>query len=189
MENPNDHQKPHAIIVALRLQGHVIPAVHLAIKLASDGFAVTFVNIEATHHEIVRSSGQKRHETGPNDINIFAGCSGLDIRYRTVSDGFPVEFDRLTNHEEYHEAHLRVLPGLVDELVGEIVRNDASVSVLIVDTFYTWTTRIAKKYNLVSVSFWTQTALALSLYYYMDLLKVNGHYASRGNYGFINNRL
>ena len=41
-------QKPHAIFVPYPLQGHVIPSVHLAIKLASKGFTITFINTPST---------------------------------------------------------------------------------------------------------------------------------------------
>lgn len=51
--------KPHAIIIAFGLQGHVIPAVHLAIKLASKGLTITFVNTEVIHHEITKSKRMK----------------------------------------------------------------------------------------------------------------------------------
>ncbi|EXC16173.1 UDP-glycosyltransferase 86A1 [Morus notabilis] len=141
--------KPHAIIIAFGLQGHVIPAVHLAIKLASKGLTITFVNTEVIHHEITKS---KRHEVGSDDHqnDIFAGArnSGLDIRYRTVCNGFPIEFNRPANLEKFHEGYLNNLPNYMDELVGDILRDVTSVSCLIVDTFYTWTSQIAKKYNL-----------------------------------------
>nr|GFB11965.1 UDP-glycosyltransferase 86A1-like [Tanacetum cinerariifolium] len=35
---------------------------------------------------------------------------------------------------------------------------------------------ISKKYKLINISFWTEPALILTLYYHMDLLKKNGHY-------------
>ncbi|GMN39189.1 hypothetical protein TIFTF001_008411 [Ficus carica] len=183
MKDTTTNPKPHAIIVALRLQGHVIPTVHLATKLASKGFTITFVNTEATHHEIIKSKQRNVRSHDQQNDNIFASAqnSGLDIRYRMVNDGFPIEFDRFTNHEEFHEGQLNVLPNYVDELVGELVRDDPSLCCLIVDTFNTWTSQIAKKYKLVSVSFWTQPALVLTLYYYMDLLKINGHFASQDN--------
>ncbi|TVU21575.1 hypothetical protein EJB05_31221, partial [Eragrostis curvula] len=40
------------MIPAYPMQGHVIPAVHLALRLAERGFAVTFVNTESVHHRI-----------------------------------------------------------------------------------------------------------------------------------------
>ncbi|GMN39187.1 hypothetical protein TIFTF001_008412 [Ficus carica] len=187
MLDTTTYPKPHAIIVAHRLQGHVIPTVHLAINLASKGFTITFVNTEVTHHKIITSKQHKIPSDDHQSDNIFAGVqnSGLDIRYRTVSDGFPIEFDRFTNYEEFKEGQLNIFPNYVDELVGDIVRDDPSVSCLIVDTFYTWISQIAKKYKLVSVSFWTQPALVLILCYHMDLLKRNGVSTSQDTIDYI----
>ena len=52
MQDTTTNPKPRATIVAFRLQGHVISTVHLVTKLASRGFTITFVNIEATNLEI-----------------------------------------------------------------------------------------------------------------------------------------
>ncbi|GKC10652.1 UDP-glycosyltransferase 86A1-like protein [Tanacetum coccineum] len=78
-------ENPHAIFIPFPLQGHLIPPVLLATKLASNGFTVTFVNTESIHHSITKSSSQSTH-----DVFADACKSGLDIRYATVSDGLPV---------------------------------------------------------------------------------------------------
>ena len=86
-------------------------------------------------------------------------------------------------HDQYLlEGHLRVLPVHVDKLVGDLVDSaDPPISCLIADTFFGWLSVIAKKYDLVYVSFWTEAALVFSFYYHLDLLKRNGHYgASHG---------
>ncbi|KAK4833820.1 hypothetical protein QYF36_011904 [Acer negundo] len=150
MENNNNHQNPHAIIVSYPLQGHVIPCVHLAMKLASKGFTITFVNTQSIHHQITKAtSNQTDHD---NDIFSDARKSGLDIRYKTVSDGFPLGFDRSLNHDQF-----------------------------MADTFYVWSSMISIKYNLINISFWTEPALVLNLYYHLDLLRAHGHFASIDN--------
>lgn len=175
----NNHSKPHAVLFSYPLQGHVIPAVHLAIKLASNGFTVTFVNTRAVHHQIIKSQSL---DTPSEDVNIFDGVckSSLDIRYVTISDGFPIGFDRSLNHDQFWEGVLHDFPAHVDELVAELVRSDPPVTCLIADTFFVWPTMIAAKYNLVNVSFWTEPVLVLTLYYHIYLLRENGHFASPG---------
>lgn len=173
-----NQQKPHAIMFAYPLQGHVIPFVHLALKLASNGFTITFVNTQSIHHHITKS------QPTTADNNIFAGArrSGLDIRYMTISDGFPLGFDRSLNHDQFMEGVLHVFSSHVDELVGKLVHSvDPPVTCLIADTFFVWSSIIANKYNLVNVSFWTEPALVLTLYYHLDLLTKNGHFASQAN--------
>lgn len=178
--------KPHAIMIALPYQGHLNPFVHLAIKLASKGITITFVHTEYAHHQISKSH-QIYNSTisSSSEVDIFseAGASGLDIRYTTISDGFPLEFDRDHNFVEYWESMILDFPLLVDELVGNIIESsDTSLffPFLVADTFYLWPGTIAKKYNLVNVSFWTQPAIVFAINYYLNLLRENGHYPPKG---------
>ncbi|KAJ7972366.1 Glycosyltransferase [Quillaja saponaria] len=177
MGKQDNQMRPHAIMFPLPLQGHVIPSVHLAIKLASKGFTITFVNTHSIHHRTTKSQATP---TGGDDIFTGARKSGLDIRYTTVSDGFPLDFDRTLNEDQFAEGFLHVFPAHVDELIGNMVRSDTDppITCLVADTFLVWTSMIAKKYKLVNVSFWTEPALVYTLYYHLDLLKINGHFAS-----------
>ncbi|XP_015898468.3 UDP-glycosyltransferase 86A1 [Ziziphus jujuba] len=180
MELETTHPKPHAIMFPLCFQGHIIPTVHLALKLASKGFTITFINTESTHHQIIKSRPQ---DDDNDEQDIFAGArkSGLDIRYKTMTDGFPLSFNRILNLGQFCVGLLHVFPVHVDEIVGNIVGDDPSVSCLIADTFYPWPSTIAKKYNLVHISFWTEPVLVFTLYYHVDLLVINGHFASHDN--------
>ncbi|KAL0338468.1 UNVERIFIED_CONTAM: UDP-glycosyltransferase 86A1 [Sesamum angustifolium] len=177
----NQNQKPHAIMISLPLQGHIIPFVNLAIKIASKGFSVTFAHHEFVHHHISNS------QYNSTDIDIFAQArsSGLDINYTTISDGFPIEFDRSADSDTYMESLFSRFPEKVDELVGKIVQSRSSSGsnfFLISDTFSLWPAKIAEKYGLVDVSFWTEPALVFSLYYHLQLLRENGHVPVNGRW-------
>ncbi|XP_039165826.1 UDP-glycosyltransferase 86A1 [Eucalyptus grandis] len=177
----NSHQKLHALMIAYPLQGHVIPSVHLAMKLASMGFTITFVNTQSIHHQLTKSH---HHNDGPGAAeDIFAGArkSGLDIRYATVSDGFPLGFDRSLHHDQFMEGLLHVMSAHVDEFVGKLAASEPPVNCLIVDTFYVWSSMICEKYHLVNISFWTEPALVLTVYYHLDLLRINGHFGAIDN--------
>ncbi|KAL7173730.1 hypothetical protein ACSBR2_033061 [Camellia fascicularis] len=168
----DSQEKPHAIFIPYPLQGHVIPSVHLAIKLASRGFTITFINTHSVHHKT-----SKAQHGGDTDIfSAIRRQSGLDIRYTTVSDGLPVEFDRSLNHDQFMEALLHVFSAHVEEVVAEIMKEGPPVSCLIADTFFVWPSKVAKKFGLKYVSFWTEPALVFTLYYHMDLLRKNGHF-------------
>ncbi|GFP85774.1 UDP-glycosyltransferase 86a1 [Phtheirospermum japonicum] len=166
-------------MIAIPLQGHINPFVQLAIKLASKGFTITFVNTEYIHHQISTSNG--------NQFDIFAGAreSGLDIRYATISDGFPLDFDRKQNMGVFWESMLSNFPLLVDEFVGKVLIEECSSSdhqmCLVADTFYTWPATIAEKYNMANVSFWTQPAMVYAISFHLDLLRENGHFPPTGN--------
>lgn len=181
MASKKNH-KAHAIMISFHLQGHIIPFVNLALKLASKGFSITFVHLDYIHHQISES----HYTTTDAEIDIFAGArsSGLDIRYTTISDGFPVDFDRSADFNGHLENFLYRFPDKVDELVGKITQSSESSSdsdyFLIADTFSVWSERIAEKYGLVNVSFWTEPALVFSLYYHLELLRRNGHVPVNG---------
>lgn len=164
-------RRPHAVMVALPYQGHITPYVSLAMKLASNGVVVTFVHLEFIHR--VLSSSRSEH-----DPFSEARSSGLDIRYRTISDGFPVDHNR---DDEYWEFMLLNFSSRVDELVGQLIRSDPDLDLfLVTDTLFTWQTVVAEKYNLLKVSFWTQPALVFSLSYHVGILREKGHYPCKG---------
>ncbi|CAN8316770.1 unnamed protein product [Cochlearia groenlandica] len=182
MERAKSKKKPHAMMIPYPLQGHVIPFVHLAVKLASHGFTITFVNTDSIHHHI--STASHLDAAGDDIFSAARSSSGdLDIRYVTVTDGFPLGFDRSLNHDQFFEGILHVFSAHVDELIDKISRRDdeSPVTCLIADTFYVWSSMICDKHNLVNVSFWTEPALVLNLYYHMDLLISNGHFKSLDN--------
>ncbi|KAL0409958.1 UNVERIFIED_CONTAM: UDP-glycosyltransferase 86A1 [Sesamum latifolium] len=164
--------KPHAIMIALPYQGHITPFVNLALKLASKGIIVTFVHLEFIHHTLLQS------QQSSSDLFSEARECGLDVRYTTIDDGFSLEFDRVVHSDEYWESMLRDFPGRVEEFVVKTIQSDdpSFAPFLIADTFYTWPATIAKKHNLLNVSFWTEPALVFSLAYHMNLLKENGHF-------------
>ncbi|KAK9938150.1 hypothetical protein M0R45_014905 [Rubus argutus] len=178
-----NHSKPHAIMVPLPLQGHVNPFTHLALKLASNGFTITFVNTHYIHHQITKSQSNNNTKQEQDQDHIFAAAreAGLDIRYRTVSDAFPLSFNRFHNLDQFLEGTIHVFPAHVDELVGDLVQSDPSINCLIADTFHTWPTMIANKHNLINISFWTEPALVLNIYYHLDLLIRHGHFGCHDN--------
>ncbi|KAJ9188806.1 hypothetical protein P3X46_000168 [Hevea brasiliensis] len=165
------HKKPHAIVFAYPLQGHIVPVVHLALKLASHGFTITFINTHSIHNHT-----SKAHPKTGAELFAKARESGLDIRYTTISDGLPVEFDRSLNHDQFLAALLHVFSAHAEEVVAKIVASGEDVHCLIADTFFVWPSKIAKKFDLVHVSFWTEPALVFTLYYHWDLLRLNGHF-------------
>ncbi|TQD74172.1 hypothetical protein C1H46_040126 [Malus baccata] len=173
--NTNRQKRPHAIFIAYPLQGHVIPSVHLAIKLASHGFKITFINTHFIQHHT--SKAQPKSAGNPF---AYLHESGLDIDYTTVSDGLPVEFDRSLNHDQFMASLLHVFSAHVEEVVGKAVKSSADttpVTCIIADTFFVWPSKIARKFGIIYVSFWTETDLVFSLYYSLDLLRMHGHFA------------
>nr|AYR16632.1 UDP-glucosyltransferase UGT86J1 [Polygala tenuifolia] len=167
----------HAIMFPLPFQGHVNPLMQLAIKLASMGVTVTFVNTQFIDQQI--NKARAYDYTAGDDMFAEARQSGLDIRYTTITDGFPLKFDRNAIDKFWPGLEI-VFPAHVDELLSNMMGSDLdpTLTCLIADTFFNWTSDLARKHNLVNVSCWTQPALTYSINYHMDLLKMNGHFGS-----------
>ncbi|GER45468.1 UDP-Glycosyltransferase superfamily protein [Striga asiatica] len=109
--------------------------------------------------------------------------SGPDIRYTTITDGLPLEFDRELRFDEYWEIILRDFSNHVDEFVGKMIQCDpSSTYFLVADTLYPWPSIIADKYSIVSVSFWTQPAMVFTTGYHWDLLTERGHFPSQDKF-------
>ena len=174
---PNQTQKPHAILIALPLQGHVIPFAQLAIKLASKGFSITLINTHHIHHQITLSTATTTTSTGGGDIFVEARTSlGLDIEYMTVSDGLPLEFDRSLNHDQWVGANIHTLPAHLEVAVAKIVGSRSSnTCCLVIDSYFVWSSKLAAKFGLVHVSFWTEPAMVLDIYFHRHFLKEYGH--------------
>ncbi|KAG6434003.1 hypothetical protein SASPL_105622 [Salvia splendens] len=116
-------RKLHGIMICVPYQGH------LALKLASSGVVITFVHLEFLHRQT--------HHANKTDVDLFSKARevGLDIRFTTVTDPFPLEFDRDANFNEYWEAMVHDFPPLVDEFVGKILASDRNMlHFLVADT-------------------------------------------------------
>lgn len=159
----SNNPKAHALVFPYPYQGHITPTINLAEKLASGGFAVTFVLPEflQSHQTESRNGG---------------------VRFAAISDRFSKEFNRDLNFEEYWESMIADFPARVDEFVGTVKGPDETATefFLVADTLYTWPAEIATKHGLVNVSFWTAPALVFNIGDNLDLLRRNGHYPYKG---------
>lgn len=179
------HHHHHAIIIPCPFQGHINPAIHLSLRLASIGFKITFINTQFIHSQITKAHSSEPGP-GPESNNIFSKAreSGLDIHYITIYDGFPLDFDRNMNSLPFLEGLINGFVDHVDELVGKLIEKDDSINCLVADTFFVWPSIIAMKYNMVHVSFFTEPALVFALYYHLHLLQQKGHFGSHGKFSF-----
>ncbi|KAL3642600.1 hypothetical protein CASFOL_013415 [Castilleja foliolosa] len=171
--------KLHAIMISLPYQGHINPFVNLALKIASKGFTITFVHLEFIHLRL-----SKAHHNNHTDVDLFSEArkSGLDIRYTTIGDDFPLEFDRDLNFPEYWNYLFHKFSVRVDEFVAKTIQSHpGSVHFLVTDTVYAWPAKIADKYKLVNAVFWTEPAFIFALAYHWDVIREKGHSPLKDN--------
>ncbi|GLJ56132.1 hypothetical protein SUGI_1205030 [Cryptomeria japonica] len=162
----------HAVVFMYPLQGHIIPTYKLATNLAAKGVLVTVVCTHGCHARIIKAN---------NGRDPFAHSLDSNIRSALVSDGLPQGFDRSLNHDDFNNAVLNKMESHVEELMEDLQRKGPPISCIITDTFFVWPDRIAKKFGVPYVSFWTESVMVFAIYYHLDLLVKNGHYPFTGN--------
>lgn len=172
--------KYHAVFIPYPFQGHIIPSVQLAIMLASKGITITYINTEAIHHQTKRA-----HSHHGDDIFAEARESGLDIRYTTISDGLPLNYDRSLNMDQFNTALLHVFKAHLEDKLDELgkCKDGPRITHLIADYYFVWTNEICQKYELFAVTVWTEAALVLNLYNNRFRLNDNGHFVAFENDG------
>uniref|UniRef100_A0A0D6QS53 Glycosyltransferase n=1 Tax=Araucaria cunninghamii TaxID=56994 RepID=A0A0D6QS53_ARACU len=151
---PVQYIKPHVVVLPYPAQGHVNPMMEFSKRLASKNIHVTFVITEASRARMLQAQGSVLASPLP------------DIQFETISDGLPVDFDR-------HKDVQRVL-GLLqtvggqtfEELIHRLEGEGESVSCIVYDSFLPWVPEIAKKLNIPSAFFWTQSCAVYSIYYH-----------------------
>jgi len=154
----------HAIVVPMPGQGHINPMMQLAKKLASMGISITFVLTQSWHKIITEAY----LGTG---LDAFAHARnlGLNIRLVAIPDCVPGEFERWNNIQQFYRS-LGMMEGPVEELINNLQQqpNVAPVSCIVADTFLGWAVPLAKKLNLLSVSFWTASVSMFSIFYHLE---------------------
>ncbi|KAH9316959.1 hypothetical protein KI387_018728 [Taxus chinensis] len=171
--------KMHAVVFAFPMQGHIIPTFNLAKKLAAKGVVVTIVYTHSCHARIIKSND------GRDPFADYATRAGLDIRSALVSDGLPLHFDRTLNGFELTNSLIYNMESHVEEFLRDLQSKEPPISCIIADTFFVWPRRIANKFGIPFVSFWTESVMVFCIFYNWDLLIKNGHHPFTGNEGEI----
>ncbi|KAH9316958.1 hypothetical protein KI387_018727 [Taxus chinensis] len=167
----------HAVVFMYPLQGHIIPTFNLAKKLAAKGVVVTLVCTHSCHARIIKSNN------GRDPFADYATRAGLDIRSALVSDGLPLHFDRSLNDHEFINSLLYNMESHVQEFLRDLQPKEPPISCIVADTFFVWPRRIANKFEIPYVSFWTESVMVFLINYNWDLLIKNGHHPFTGNEG------
>jgi hypothetical protein len=123
----------HALFIPYPAQGHVLPLLELAHRFADHGFAVTFVNTDHIHGQLVAASP-----------DLLAGQDGPppesgQVRLVSVSDGFPPDGDR-NDLGTLTSALMSSLPAAVEHMI-----QNGQFRCMVVDYGLAWVLGVAKK--------------------------------------------
>ncbi|KAL8117205.1 UDP-glycosyltransferase 83A1-like [Apium graveolens] len=159
---------PHILAIPYPAQGHVMPLMELAQKIAKHGFKVTFVNTEFNHSRVVNALSEN------DDF-------GDAIRLVSVPDGLEPWEDR-TDLGKLSESMLRVIPGKLEEIIQNVKNDvdDDNITCIIADSGVGWVLEIAVKFSLMPVIFFPAAAAILAINLSLPKMLENGIIESDG---------
>eukprot|EP01018_Ginkgo_biloba_P015403 Gb_14885 [translate_table: standard] len=149
--------KPHVVVVSYPAQGHINPMLQFSKRLAHKGLLVTFVTTQSSLERMLELEAQDEGESSKPD---------LAIRFESISDGFPGDFDRAQNVDMFLE-QLRKMGGFaLGRLIERLNSQGTTASCIIYDSFLPWVLNVANSFSIPSAFFWTQSCAVYSVYYY-----------------------
>jgi UDP:flavonoid glycosyltransferase YjiC (YdhE family) len=153
-----DYSKIHVLVVSYPAQGHINPMLQFAKQLASKNLEVTFVTTEASRKLMLQAQ----------DTVLGASKKREEVRFETISDGLLSDVERSDV-----ELVLNMLCKIGGETLGNLIERLNSqgnqISCIVQDSFLTWIPEVAKKFNIPSAFFWTQSCAAFSIYHHFIL--------------------
>ncbi|XP_021669561.2 UDP-glycosyltransferase 83A1-like [Hevea brasiliensis] len=128
--------KPHVMVIPYPVQGHVMPLMKLAYKLADHGIKVTFVNSDSMHGKIMAAVPEKLKEKIP-------------IILVSISDGSESNREP-KNQLEILKSISSFMPVNLQKLIEDIngLNNDEQISCIIADVSAGWALEVAKKMGI-----------------------------------------
>ena len=130
-------------------QGHVLPLLELAHRFADHGFAVTFVNTDHIHGQLVAASPELLAAAGQDD---GAPPESGQVRLVSVSDGFPPDGDR-NDLGTLTSSLMSSLPAAVEHMI-----QNGNFRCMVVDYGLAWVLGVAKKAGMRTATLWPSCA-------------------------------
>ncbi|KAL1809631.1 hypothetical protein ACET3Z_026621 [Daucus carota] len=160
---------PHILFVPYPAQGHVMPMMELAQKIAEHGFRVTFVNSDFVHNQIMSTLSKK------NDF-------GDGIHLVSISDGLEPGEDRKDLGKLTAAMH-KFMPGKLQEVIEKINRaeDDGKISCVVADISIGCAFEIADKLKIKAVAFCPAAAAQMAVFFSLPKLLEDGIIENDGN--------
>eukprot|EP01018_Ginkgo_biloba_P015405 Gb_14883 [translate_table: standard] len=147
--------KPHVVVVSYPAQGHINPMLQFSKRLAAKGLLVTFVTTQNSLECMFEAQDDWE-----------SSKSNLAIRFESISDGLPRDFDRAQNVDMFLE-QLRKMGGFtLGRLLERLNSQGTTASCIIYDSFLPWVLHVANSFNIPCAFFWTQSSAVYSVYYH-----------------------
>jgi len=150
-----EYSQLHVLVVPFPAQGHINPMLQFAKRLSSKNLQVSFVTTEASRKRMLQS------QDTTSEVSNKRG----EVRFETISDGLASDSER--NDVEILSDKLCKIGGLMlGNLIERLNAQGDQISCIVQDSFLTWVPEVAKKFNIPSVFFWTQSCAVYSIYHH-----------------------
>jgi pathogen-inducible salicylic acid glucosyltransferase len=149
MDNKIIGKKVHCLVLAYPAQGHVNPMLQFSKLLQHEGVKVTLVT--TLHY-------RKTLQSVPPSIAI-----------ETISDGFDNGgVEEAEDYKNYLGRFWQVGPKTLAELIEKLGILGDKVDCVIYNSFFTWALDVAKRFEIIGVSYLTQNMSVNSIYYHVQ---------------------
>lgn len=150
-----DYSKVHVLVVAYPSQGHINPMLQFAKRLASKNLEVTFVTTETSRQRMLQAQDPVPGPSNPS----------LEVRFETISDGLPPDYDRSKDVQMTRFDLLCKVGGLtLTNLIERLNAQGNNICCIVYDSFLYWLPEVVKKFNIPLAFFWTQSCAVYSIY-------------------------
>ncbi|KAH7846376.1 hypothetical protein Vadar_013273 [Vaccinium darrowii] len=159
-------ETPHVLAIPYPAQGHAIPLLELAQRLAQHGFKVTFVNSEFNHKRVMNTLDE---DNVGNHVNLVS-----------IPDGLEPWEDR-NDLGKLTASTLEVMLGKLEELIEKINATDNNkINCIIADGCQGWTFEVAEKMGIRRGPFYPAAAALWALGFSIPQLIADGIIDSYG---------
>lgn len=156
--------EPHILAIPLPAQGHINPLMRLCKIMATHGFAVTFVNVEAIHNRINDLNDQAAAAT-----NGGSNCKLGMIRSAHIPvPGLDMVLDSKMSLQQFCNATENIAVA-IEPLIERLGQEGRPVTCIISDLFLSVSTQdVADKFNIPRIAFCTSSPSISLLRFYLS---------------------
>uniref|UniRef100_A0A0C9S7N9 Glycosyltransferase n=1 Tax=Wollemia nobilis TaxID=56998 RepID=A0A0C9S7N9_9CONI len=150
-----NNSEPHIMVFPYPGQGHINPLMEFAKRLARKHVRVTFV--------LTQTSSKRMFDAQDAAVALKVP----DLRFETISDGLPSEFDPLKDVDMILHQLRTVGGAALEHLIHSFNSQGQPVSCIVFGSFgFEWLPAVAKKFNIPSAFLWCQPCAVYSVYYH-----------------------
>ncbi|KAL5707104.1 indole-3-acetate beta-glucosyltransferase [Ranunculus cassubicifolius] len=154
----------HVLLVAFASQGHLNPMVRLGKLLASKGLQVTIATTETARQRMLKFTNISCSSS--SITNTITVNSTTEIRLEFFSDGLSLQYDRMSNLDNYFDSLGKFGPQNLSSLIENFSQGGKrKFSCIINNPFVPWVADVAEQLGIPCALLWIQPCSLYAIYY------------------------